>query len=1506
MRRVPASMLAAWMSGGFIGDNRPICRATIQVPFNFLYTQDNSLYASLLFRTETAKVDHTGRTTSDEDHYRPMELPNIKSMTWSRSVDQDIASATITLYNWAPLSPGQQPPPQWTDTFGMPGYFTYTAANEWTRMLVPDRIVRTFEGYGCTPDVIPERDPKLMISGVWLIDSVEYTADGMITLQCRDLARALTDQIIFPPVCPLNRYPVYFDARKEKSTGLKPINPHLVWNHEALLMDLKGNRWNLIAGSSTRPVGSRIPVSYDSCSAAVWGKSLVQYGHRPEHAFDASQTSFWLSEGYSTFGYFSDYPWIQGKLPNRTVDRIVVNSPKVAIHGVDLTGSNKVQNYPVIVVYVSVFADGRWQGHERIPYDPWCHTYFPDDRPGNPNYGSWRVFKYYTVQGGDSLRSIAAKLGTTWQMLYSLNSDVIGPNPNVLFHGQKLLKPYTSQGTPWTWTNSHIPFFGMFWLWPDGNYWDIVLPQPIDRVTKIRITYWHLAQYPHTSGWRVGLTYMSAYAPGDPRHPVPLPSVLPGDPGTGQALVPGAKVVPGTHVGYDQVPTYQIQGNYADYTDIPKLFAAWGGFYWPQDAYNFLSDGTKVYFPIPGGKGDGALNYYTDAQLAKLIFFRTVYGREEVYEKNKTINQMDTSLREKATGRVWGDFETVGATGIYTLPVSQFDKKPLMDGVSTIRETVGYYFFIDETGGVIWRQPNLFKVGNYISDPMSYGSETPDRAASREPTYVNDSSTNPASTHPFTPKDGDLLVAYVAMKIYDGGDPDVLASVSSTPALPWTKRAESKPSVVGRKNYTAIFTAPAIGDRSTVVTFTGGSAPCDRKLQVACYAGVDTADPVGATGHGGQYQTQHVHFTSTAAKSLGCVCAVDDGHGLPQSASTATIVEANPTHGFFSTSYISYQASVSGSAGSSVSIDATGIKGDLSYSYIELLPTKHPRTVVTWAPNLRIRTESMYTLDENQVIVGLRAQLSSANIREREFIAATDGKTGAAVQGWNPFPIGLRRVGLWCVDTETEIFTKRGWLRYDEVKQGDETLALDPGTGLAGWQPITEVAVFDAQPREMVAFEANNFSALTTPDHRWLTERYHTQHKQWRWRWRTSETLTNLDRIPRARPVVDLPVREELDDSIVELVAWAYTDRTIKRSTLTTTVHINQDERANPGNCTRIRRALQQAFGPSWRSRRRPETRAGWWEGPWSGHPSMLSWHLTVGASRQLLQYLGEDYAPTMDFLLALSQRQLELFIEVCCLADGSTRRTSGSKTQSRFFYQTPGPRLDAFLSSCALAGIATSYHVREPDAARDDFSKQPKATVTLLSEDNYMPNARPNRGAFRVSHDGEVWCPSLPERHNWLARRRGVTYFTGNTDDNFKSTTECLRMGQLIQLRRMFAYRSDGVTVPGFPGIQIDDQIEIVEKITGSTGYQDRPHWGPLPHRRGIVHYVKSINSNLDMESGTWTYELATHWLGYSPESLWVFNPNDLLPETKAFLKATNTAPDNPNVTQPPPTTNY
>ena len=76
---------------------------------------------------------------------------------------------------------------------------------------------------------------------------------------------------------------------------------------------------------------------------------------------------------------------------------------------------------------------------------------------------------------------------------------------------------------------------------------------------------------------------------------------------------------------------------------------------------------------------------------------------------------------------------------------------------------------------------------------------------------------------------------------------------------------------------------------------------------------------------------------------------------------------------------------------------------------------------------------------------------------------------------------------LDCVPLDTEILTREGWKRYDEVRPGDETLGYNAETGRTEWTVIRHVVI--KGPQRVVRIESSRWSARVTPGHRWWTTR---------------------------------------------------------------------------------------------------------------------------------------------------------------------------------------------------------------------------------------------------------------------------------------------------------------------------------------------------------------------------------------------------------------------------------
>ncbi len=335
--------------------------------------------------------------------------------------------------------------------------------------------------------------------------------------------------------------------------------------------------------------------------------------------------------------------------------------------------------------------------------------------------------------------------------------------------------------------------------------------------------------------------------------------------------------------------------------------------------------------------------------------------------------------------------------------------------------------------------------------------------------------------------------------------------------------------------------------------------------------------------------------------------------------------------------------------------------------------------------------------------------------------------------------------GPYCVDAETEILTVRGWKTFDALREGEEVLTYNHVTGLSEWQQVQEVCVFPAKPRELILMEGKGHSSLTTPNHRWPVVNRNGGRL-----WKTTETLAMGNRVPLGAMCSDLPREAKYTDAFVELVGWFWTEGTVRPER---TIRLCQS-RKNIDNVERIDAAMRAVFGdPDERSIGRNDPRPRWRR--YSDGPNER-FVLNAAASALLL-----DVAParvvSQDFLLSLTQAQLDLFIKVSMLGDncGPTRLAQKNREAA-----------ESFQFAAILAGYATSLIKRV--YKRDGYAMW-GVTLQRRKWMNPADNARvaERRGTgwstARVSHDGIVWCPRTPNM-TWYARRNGHCYFTGNT----------------------------------------------------------------------------------------------------------------------------------------------
>jgi hypothetical protein len=252
-------------------------------------------------------------------------------------------------------------------------------------------------------------------------------------------------------------------------------------------------------------------------------------------------------------------------------------------------------------------------------------------------------------------------------------------------------------------------------------------------------------------------------------------------------------------------------------------------------------------------------------------------------------------------------------------------------------------------------------------------------------------------------------------------------------------------------------------------------------------------------------------------------------------------------------------------------------------------------------------------------------------------------------------------------------------------------------------------------------------------------------------------------RIPTGAKCADLPTTKTVDDDVVELAAWFWTEgsytwsyqrgETGMRSMTQRPIGIrlSQSPKANPEKYDRIVRLLTRMFGAPgafrdgahWNVRINGQTGTGLFSVDRVG-----AWLLEnlVTPPKKLLR---------PDFVSRLTQDQLELLIDVSWMADGHIFNGTHVLTQA------DEGRLKSFEMACVLAG--------HPIRTRPTTGGWGTTLLRTPWSHAFGSALRTDRDHARVERriEPEVWCPQTGNS-TWLARRDGSVYFTGNSQQPY------------------------------------------------------------------------------------------------------------------------------------------
>lgn len=320
-----------------------------------------------------------------------------------------------------------------------------------------------------------------------------------------------------------------------------------------------------------------------------------------------------------------------------------------------------------------------------------------------------------------------------------------------------------------------------------------------------------------------------------------------------------------------------------------------------------------------------------------------------------------------------------------------------------------------------------------------------------------------------------------------------------------------------------------------------------------------------------------------------------------------------------------------------------------------------------------------------------------------------------------------------CVDLKTQILTKRGWLRYDQLRSSDLCLVRDEVR--SWWEHPKAINKYPTYKGPVHHWEAHSFSAVTTPDHRWLTESM--REKTWHTRTTKQFSFCSDSSIPRVVPA--LVQEANVTDDWLRLVGWALTDG-----------YFAPRKRADPG----IVQIMQKDGTAKARKIQALMDRFSITTGAVSKTNQQKCWSFSGDLGRSIRR-LFPDRVLTAEFVATLSRRQARILIQTMQLGDGID------------FCARDRQRVDAFQMLGVVAGYSSG--VQKLDH-RKYGGRQGPLNFIVPTKPHYTIKLH-KRQRYQLRKDQEtikrgngVWCPTFASDGAWVARREDKIFVTKNS----------------------------------------------------------------------------------------------------------------------------------------------
>jgi len=319
---------------------------------------------------------------------------------------------------------------------------------------------------------------------------------------------------------------------------------------------------------------------------------------------------------------------------------------------------------------------------------------------------------------------------------------------------------------------------------------------------------------------------------------------------------------------------------------------------------------------------------------------------------------------------------------------------------------------------------------------------------------------------------------------------------------------------------------------------------------------------------------------------------------------------------------------------------------------------------------------------------------------------------------------------IHCLDEETEVLTDSGWKSYGELDYSDKVLTRHLASGNDSYEKIEDIIV-DDYSGEMVAIENNVSNHLVTPNHKLC---YLPASKNNYVLEEVSEIKRKVLHIPCTSNVSGTGIH--LSDDLLRMVVWTCADGSFDQHNCKLSFHLKKQRKIERLKELITRLSCKFAFVEN----------------------SDGTVKINILKSCKIGKWLFENFQQEKvlpEWLRDANSEQAKIILETYAETDGNYQKKNKKWVQIGSVVEQ---NIDILQEIFVRNSISCKKNFKEINTVNNKMFY-----YLSVNRFRWSVEVKREKSFKRVQYNGKVWCVTV-KNSNFLVRRRGTVYFTGNS----------------------------------------------------------------------------------------------------------------------------------------------